>query len=106
MTDFSKEFTERWTVEWNNIDIEGKEFFLKQGGRIESVPDADNPKWIKACTARYRRLQKDVVSKGYKAADIDDWIRFRRQPYVYWKGQEKAKKIPTSCMSITSFRLG
>ena len=36
MTDFSKEFIERWTVEWNNIDIGGKEFVLKQGGKIET----------------------------------------------------------------------
>ena len=96
MTDFSKEFIERWTVEWNNIDIEGKDFFLKQGGRVESVPDADNPKWIKAVRPVIEDYKKDVVSKGYKAGEIDDWISFVDSRIVYWKGQEKAKKIPTS----------
>ena len=48
------------------------------------------------CKARYRRLKKDLVSKGYKAADVDEWIRFVDSRIVYWKAQEKAKKIPTS----------
>jgi len=96
MTDFSKEFTERWTVEWNNIDIEGRDFFLKQGGRIETIPDADNPKWVKATWPVIEDYKKDMASKGYKAADIEDWIRFVNSRIVYWKGQESAKKIPTS----------
>jgi len=96
MTDFSKEFTERWTIEWNNIDIEGREFFLKQGGRIETIPDADNPKWIRAVRPVIEDYKKDLVSKGYKAAEIDDWISFVNSRILYWKGQEKAKKIPTS----------
>jgi TRAP-type C4-dicarboxylate transport system substrate-binding protein len=96
IADFSKEFVERWTVEWNNIDIGGREFFLQQGGRIETIPDADNPKWIKAVRPVIEDYKKDLVSKGYKASEIDDWIRFVDSRIVYWKGQERAKKIPTS----------
>ncbi|HUL23511.1 MAG TPA: TRAP transporter substrate-binding protein [Thermodesulfobacteriota bacterium] len=96
MTDFSKDFIERWTVEWNNIDIEGKDFFLKQGGRIENIPEADNPKWIKAVQPVIEDYKKDLVSKGYKAAAIDDWISFVNSRIVYWKAQEKAKNIPTT----------
>jgi TRAP-type C4-dicarboxylate transport system substrate-binding protein len=96
IADFSKEFVERWTVEWNNIDIGGREFFLQQGGRIETIPDADNPKWIKAVRPVIEDYKKDLTSKGYKASEIDDWIRFVDSRIVYWKGQERAKKIPTS----------
>jgi len=96
MTNFSKEFIERWTVEWNNIDIEGREFFLKQGGKIESVPDADNYKWIRAVQPVIEEYKTDLVSKGHKAAEIDDWISFVNSRIIYWKDQEKAKKIPTS----------
>jgi TRAP-type C4-dicarboxylate transport system substrate-binding protein len=63
IADFSKEFVERWTVEWNNIDIGGREFFLQQGGRLESIPDADNPKWIKAVRPVIEDYKKDLVSK-------------------------------------------
>jgi TRAP-type C4-dicarboxylate transport system substrate-binding protein len=96
MTDFSREFVERWTLEWNNIDIEGREFFLKQGGRIEYVPEADNPKWIVAVRPVIQDYKKDLVSKGYKAGDIDEWVRYVDSRISYWIGQEKAKKIPTS----------
>ena len=96
MTDFSKEFTERWTVEWNNIDIEGREFLLKQGGRIDYVPEADNPKWIRAVRPVIEDYKKDLVSKGHQAGDVDEWIRYVDSRIVYWTGQEKAKKIPTS----------
>ncbi|MGZ3589324.1 MAG: TRAP transporter substrate-binding protein [Thermodesulfobacteriota bacterium] len=96
ITDFSKDFIERWTVEWNHIDIEGKEFFVKQGGKFEDIPEADNPKWVKAVRPVIEDYKKDLVAKGYKAAQIDEWISFVDSRIVYWKGQEKAKKIPTS----------
>ncbi len=96
MTDFSKEFIERWTVEWNNIDIAGGEYFKSNGGKIESVPDVDSPKWIKAVKPVIDDYKKDVVAKGHKAGDIDEWIGFVTKRIQYWKGEEKAKKIPTS----------
>jgi len=96
MTDFSKEFIDRWTVEWNNIDIEGRDFFVKQGGQIVTVPEADNPQWIKAVQPVIEDYKKDLTAKGYKAADLDEWIGFVNKRIQYWKGEEKAKKIPTS----------
>ena len=96
MTDFSKEFIERWTLEWNNIDIAGGEYFKSNGGKIESVPDADSPQWIKAVQPVIGDYKKDLVAKGHKAGDIDEWIGFVTKRIQYWKGEEKAKKIPTS----------
>ncbi len=96
MTDYSKEFIERWTIEWNKIDIEGKEFFLKQGGKFEEIPEADNPKWIKAVRPVIEDYKKDLVAKGYKPAQIDEWIAYVDSRILYWKAQEKAKNIPTS----------
>jgi TRAP-type C4-dicarboxylate transport system substrate-binding protein len=96
ITEFSKEFIDRWTVEWNNIDIEGKDFFLKQGGQIVTVPDADSPQWVKAVRPVIEDYKKDLISKGYRAGDIDDWIGYVNKRIQYWKGEEKAKKIPTT----------
>jgi TRAP-type C4-dicarboxylate transport system substrate-binding protein len=95
ITDFSREFIERWTVEWVNIDIEGMEFFKSNGGRVESVPEADIPKWVKAVQPVIEDYKKDVISKGSKAGDVDEWISFVNNRIQYWKGQEKAKNIPT-----------
>jgi hypothetical protein len=83
-------------VEWINIDIEGIKFFKSNGGKVESVPDADSPKWIKAVRPVIDDYKKDLVSKGHKAGDIDEWIGFVNKRIQYWKGEEKAKKIPTS----------
>jgi TRAP-type C4-dicarboxylate transport system substrate-binding protein len=96
MTDFSKEFIERWTVEWNNIDIEGRDFFKSNGGKIESVLDADSPKWVKAVQPVIDDYKKDLISKGNKAGDVDEWIGFVNKRIQYWKSQEKAKNIPTT----------
>lgn len=94
--DFSKEFNERWEVEWNKIDIEGKEYFAQQGGQIVPLSDAEGAKWIKAVEPVIADYKKDLISKGYKAADIDAWLAFVKERIEYWKGQEKAQKIPTA----------
>jgi len=94
--EFSKEFIERWTVEWNNIDIEGREYFLKQGGQIIPISDAESEKWVKAAQPVVEDYKKDLISKGYKAADVDAWISYVKERIEYWKAQEKAKKIPTA----------
>lgn len=67
---FSKEFNERWNVEWNKIDIEGKEFFTQQGGQIVPLSDAEAAKWMKAAEPVIVDHKQDVVSKGSKAADV------------------------------------
>jgi TRAP-type C4-dicarboxylate transport system substrate-binding protein len=95
-TEFSKEFIERWAVEWNRIDIEGKDFFVQQGGQVLPVSDAESAKWIKAVEPVAADYKKDLISKGYKANEIDSWLAFVKERIEYWKGQEKSKKIPTA----------
>jgi TRAP-type C4-dicarboxylate transport system substrate-binding protein len=94
--EYSAEFTERWAVEWNNIDIAGRDFFIAQGGQIVPISDAESARWIKAAEPVTEDYKKDLVSKGHKAGDIDGWLSFVRERIEYWKGQEKTKKIPTS----------
>lgn len=95
-TKFSHEFAERWYEEWNNIDIGGRDYFLKQGGQIVPLADIEAAKWIKAVRPVINDYKKDLVFKGYKEADIEAWLAYVRDRIEYWKGQEKAKKIPTS----------
>jgi TRAP-type C4-dicarboxylate transport system substrate-binding protein len=95
-TDFSKEFLERWAVEWNRIDIEGRDFFTKLGGQVIPVTDAEQNKMVKAVQPVIADFKKDLVSKGYKAQEVDGWVNFVKERIEYWKGQEKARKIPTA----------
>jgi len=96
ITDFNKEFIERWDVEWNKIDIEGKDYFTKLGGQIVPVSDAEQNKMVKAVESVVIDYKKDLVSKGFKASDVDMWVKFIRERIEHWKAQEKAQKIPTA----------
>ena len=93
ITDYTKDFLEEWAVSWNNIEIEGREFFLKQGGQIIPISDKEMERWTKAVEPVIAEYKKDMVTKGYKAAEVDGWISFMRERIEYWRGQEKARKI-------------
>jgi TRAP-type C4-dicarboxylate transport system substrate-binding protein len=96
ITDYTKEFIEEWAVSWNEIEIEGKEFFLKQGGKNIDISDAEIGRWAKAVEPVIAEFKKDLVTKGYKPGEVDSWISFLRERIEYWKGQEKVKNIPTA----------
>jgi TRAP-type C4-dicarboxylate transport system substrate-binding protein len=97
ITDYSKEFIEEWAVAWNEIEIEGKAFYLKQGGKLVDLSNAETNNWVRAVEPVIAEFKKDLVSnKGYKAEEVDSWIKFLRERAKYWKDQEKAKKIPTA----------
>jgi hypothetical protein len=91
----TKEYNEKWAVLWNEIDIEGAEFFKSQGGQILPFADAEAERWIKAAQPVIEDFKKDLISKGYKAEEVGGWLSFIRERIEYWKGQEKAAKIPT-----------
>jgi TRAP-type C4-dicarboxylate transport system substrate-binding protein len=92
----ARTYIEPWAVAWNQVDLDGKDFFLKQGGQIIPIPDAEIQRWIKAVDPVIADYKKDMVAKGYKAEEVDGWIKFIKERIAYWKGQEQAKKIPTA----------
>jgi TRAP-type transport system periplasmic protein len=96
ITDYCNDFLDMWAIEWNNIDIEGADYFKKQGGQILSLTDAEAARWVKAAEPVVAEFKKDLVSKGHKAQEVDSWISFIKERIEYWKGQEKAKNIPTA----------
>ncbi len=95
-TEFSKEFLNRWAVEWNRIDIEGRDYFTKLGGQVLPVSDAEQAKMVKAVQPVVADYKKDLISKGFKAAEVDTWLSFINERIEYWKAQEKAQKVPTA----------
>jgi TRAP-type transport system periplasmic protein len=93
--DTSKEYKDKWALAWNEIDIEGREFLVSQGGQVVPISDAESAKWIKAAEPVIGDYKKDLVSKGYKDKEVDTWVAFIKERIEYWKGQEKARNIPT-----------
>ena len=95
ITSVTNEYKEKWAVLWNDIDIEGLDFFKKQGGEVIPLDDAEIAKWAKAAEPVTVAFKNDLMGKGYQAAEIDSWLSYIKERMEYWKGQEKAKKIAT-----------
>jgi TRAP-type C4-dicarboxylate transport system substrate-binding protein len=96
ISDFSKDFIERWTLEWNRIDLEGKDYFDKKGGKIIYLSDKESARWIKAVEPVIANYKKDLVSMGYNAKAVDEMISYVKERIKYWMAQEKAKKMPNA----------
>jgi TRAP-type transport system periplasmic protein len=90
----SKEYAEKWAVQMNEIDIEGREFFVSRGGQVLSISDAEAVKWTKAAEPVIGEFKKDLMAKGFTGSEVDSWISFIKERIEYWKEQEKARKIP------------
>ena len=95
ITNVTSEYKEKWAVLWNDIDIEGLDFFKKQGGEVIPLDDTELARWAKAAEPVTAGFKKDLMGKGYQAGEIDGWLSFIKERIEYWKGQEKAKKIAT-----------
>jgi TRAP-type transport system periplasmic protein len=92
----AKAYIEPWSVAWNQVDLDGLEFFKQQGGTVVPIPETEIQRWVKAVEPVIADYKKDMVSKGFKGEEVDSWIKFIKERIAYWKGQEKAKKIPTA----------
>jgi TRAP-type transport system periplasmic protein len=95
LTAVTKTYREKWAVLWNNIDIDAAGFLKTQGGQILPLADEEAARWVKAAEPVVVAFKQDLVSKGYKAEEIDGWITYIKERIEYWKGQEKAAKIAT-----------
>jgi TRAP-type transport system periplasmic protein len=95
MINVSKKYMEEYAVGFNKIDIEGRDFFLKQGGKMVTISDKEVARWIKAVKPVIADYKKDLTSKGYTESEVESWLKFVSERINYWKGQEKHNKIPT-----------
>lgn len=95
-SELAAQYIDLWAVEWNKTDIVGKEFFLEKGGQIIPLSEAEMARWSKAVEVVIADYKKDMTGKGFSAAEVDSWISFIKERIAYWKGQEKARKIPTA----------
>ena len=90
----SMEYAEKWAVQMNEIDIEGREYFVGLGGQVLSISDAESTKWTKAVEPVIGEYKKDLIAKGFTGSEVDSWIMFIKERIEYWREQEKARKIP------------
>ncbi len=95
-TEVSSEYIEKWALAFNEMDIEAMEFLKSQGGQTVTSSGTEIARWVKAVEPVIIDYKRDLASKGYKEQEVDTWISFIKERVEYWKGQEKAKNIPTA----------
>ena len=94
MTDVAMEAKDKQAALWNEMDFEGRDLFLSQGGEIIQLSDAEIAKWQKVVEPVIGQYKKDMVSKGYKEADVDSWLKFIGERISYWRAEEQKRGIP------------
>jgi TRAP-type C4-dicarboxylate transport system substrate-binding protein len=93
ITEVAIEAKDKQAALWNEMDTEGRDLFKSQGGQILPLSDPEVAKWIKAVEPVIADYRKNMVSKGHKEAEIDDWVNYIRERIGYWKKEEKQRAI-------------
>jgi TRAP-type transport system periplasmic protein len=78
---------------WNEMDIEGREALKAAGGEVINLTDAEGQKWDKAVDPVLTQYKKDMVGKGHKESDVDEWIKFARERIDHWVKEESRRGI-------------
>lgn len=94
-TELASEFKEKHALLWNQIDIAGMDFFKSLGGELIPLSEGEVGRWIKAVEPVTAEYKKNMVAKGYKEAEVDDWLKSIKERIDYWQKEEKKRGIPT-----------
>ena len=89
----SMEFKAKHAQAWNEIDREGLEFLKQRGGQVIQLSDAEAKRWEKAVEPVIANYKKDLMSKGFKAGEIDGWISYIRERIGYWEKKAKEQGV-------------
>jgi TRAP-type transport system periplasmic protein len=94
-TEVASETREKQALLWDQMDIEGRDLFTSGGGQMVYLSDAETAKWIKAVEPVIGEYKKSMVSKGYKEAEVDEWVKYIKERIEYWRAEQKKKGIPS-----------
>ncbi|HME45641.1 MAG TPA: TRAP transporter substrate-binding protein [Syntrophorhabdales bacterium] len=89
----SAEFRDKHAMVSNDADYEGLDFFKQHGGQLTQLSDAEAKKWEKAVEPVIADYKKDMASKGYKAEEVDSWIKYLRERINFWEQKAKDQGI-------------
>jgi TRAP-type C4-dicarboxylate transport system substrate-binding protein len=90
----SSETREKQALLWNQMDIEGRDLFKSKGGQMISLSDAEAAKWIDAVEPVVGQYKKSMVPKGFKEAEVDNWLKYIKQRIAHWKKEQEQRKVP------------
>ena len=85
----SKEWMEKYAQVWNDVDVEAMEYMKGLGRDIIPLSDEEAAKWKTAVQPVIDDYKKGLESKGFKSAEIDEYINFVKNRIPYWRNKEK-----------------
>jgi len=93
-TEVASAAREKQAALWDQMDIEGMDLFKSKGGQVISLSDAEAAKWMKAVEPVIADYKKSMATKGYKDAEVDDWVKYIKGRIGYWHKEQKKRGIP------------
>jgi len=79
-----QEYKNNFAVMWNEAEINGKEFGLKNGVEFIELSQEQAARWKKAVRPVIDDYVKQMVNKGFGEKDVRDWISFLEERIEYW----------------------
>jgi len=87
------EYAEKQAIVWDGIDMEAIQYFKKGGGQLYFLSEEEGAKWKKAAAPVFVDFTNDMVGKGFKKAEIEEWMKFAQDRIAYWEQNQKKLKI-------------
>jgi TRAP-type C4-dicarboxylate transport system substrate-binding protein len=94
-TEVASAAREKQAALWDQMDIEGVDLFKSKGGQMIYLSNAEAAKWIKAVEPVIANYKKSMAGKGYKEAEVDDWVKYIKGRIGYWHKEQKKRGIPS-----------
>jgi TRAP-type transport system periplasmic protein len=92
-TDVAAQWRDKYGVASNDIDIEGREYLLKNGGQLIPLSDEESKRWVAAAQPVIEKHIKELEAKGHKRAELEGYIKFITERVPVWAKKEKELKV-------------
>ena len=92
-TDVAAQWKDKYGVASNDIDIEGREYLLKNGGQLIPLSDEESKRWVSAAQPVVEKHIKELEAKGHKRAELEAYVKFISERIPVWTKKEKELKI-------------
>jgi len=89
----SLDFREKYAMAAQELDIDGVALLKEHGGQMLTLSDAEAKRWEQAVAPVVSEYKKELVSLGYKQAEVDAYVAFIKERIGYWTQKEKERGI-------------
>jgi TRAP-type transport system periplasmic protein len=77
----SVEYADKYAEMWDDIDKHGKEYMIKRGAKIVSLPKEEEARWVEKAQPLFDEYVKKMKEKGLPGEDALKFVRDYLKPY-------------------------